>query len=328
LPDASAGGLPVLVVAAREDCGAVLAKADAARNARLAELTKRYAAALTRLMKKLTAEEKLDLAMSVKQEKERAEFILADASSKLPGRKPVAAAVPAVPVTRSVPAVPSLPTSLKRGLVLYYGFDKDEGDDVKDSSGRGNHGIVSGATWTGKGVTTGAYRFDGKDDRIRIDSPRHLASVDDFTVAVWLRAETWGDRKSRGVICKKPRRAGGFVLYNDGHHQPKLNLRARGKLGNADYVPSLNDVETGAWQHWAVVCDSRARTCTLYSDGESDKRYHRFAVGRIEDDGPLYIGHAQTWNGFFHGLIDEVMIWNRALSESEVKQVYELTGGK
>jgi len=84
LPDASADGLPAPVVAAREDCGAALARAETARNARLAELTRRYAAALDRLMKKLTAEEKLDLALSVKQEKERAEFILADTASKLP----------------------------------------------------------------------------------------------------------------------------------------------------------------------------------------------------------------------------------------------------
>ena len=83
LPDASADHLPVLVLSARGECDELLEKTDAARDARVAELTARYMAVLDRLMKKLTTQEKLDLAINVKEEKQRVEFILADTASKL-----------------------------------------------------------------------------------------------------------------------------------------------------------------------------------------------------------------------------------------------------
>lgn len=111
-------------------------KIDAEKAQAMADLTPNYIAALERLMKALTAQEKLDLALNVKAEKERVEFILADIKTRL---RKQAAARPRSRITEPKPkselmAKGKLPASLSKGLVLYYGFDKDEGGKVTDTS--------------------------------------------------------------------------------------------------------------------------------------------------------------------------------------------------
>lgn len=100
-----------------------LKKANIEKGKKFIELTRRYVSVLDKRMRSLVTQEKLDLSLNVKQEKERVEFVMADTEIQL----------------RKMVNNVSFPPDLKRGLVLHYPFDLDEGDKVTDKSGK-RHG--------------------------------------------------------------------------------------------------------------------------------------------------------------------------------------------
>jgi hypothetical protein len=79
------------------------------------------------------------------------------------------------------------------------------------------------------------------------------------------------------------------------------------------------------WHILAIIYDGQQEK--IYMDG---KEVYAWAVGRLSvAPSDIKIGrHADFEGGFWNGLIDNVMIWNRALSEDEIEQLYELQDGK
>ena len=282
-------------------------KVDAEKAKAIADLTPNYIAALKRLMKSLTAREELDLALNVKEEIKRVEFVLADMQVRQP----------------TVPVKEQFLAHLKRGLVLYYGFDKNDGDRVSDKSGHGNYGEVRGTTWipSGRAPGNGACRFGGSEQ----DGIKSAKSLDynPFTFAVWVRSASVASGK-KGVLGSGTWRLAG----EDGSGEPWLSGRGleftyrpttKQRIGVGAALP-----HTAGWIHCVGVWDSP--TITLYVDGEkvraSDIGRKSFGSGR------LIIGRKVDMKMSLNGVVDDVMIWSRALSESEVMQVYELSVGK
>ncbi|MEM3408415.1 MAG: LamG-like jellyroll fold domain-containing protein, partial [Candidatus Micrarchaeia archaeon] len=120
-----------------------------------------------------------------------------------------------------------------------------------------------------------------------------------------------------GIISKKKNdSAKGYVIYNDGNKPTKLNLRF---LGNTalDFT-SASDVSLNTWQHWILRYNASSGNLSWYRDGVLDNSTTVF-IGDLSSNESLQIGRSQTWNGYFKGLIDEVRIYNRALSDEEIK---------
>jgi hypothetical protein len=211
---------------------------------------------------------------------------------------------------------------LTNGLVAYYPFN----GNANDVSGNGLNGTVYGATLTSDwfGNPDSAYNFDGSDDYISCGSGAltNFSSTDRFSLEAFIRHFTSStfdaivarhdDRKSTfnyaiGVIDNK------FVLIADQSYIDSIWLRS-------DTV--LTD---GLWYHVVGVYDNK--TMTVYVNGTQDGSAIFPAAGQGDSLAGLYIGKTGYWSGYpddryFNGVIDEVRIYNRALTDQEISDRY------
>lgn len=224
-----------------------------------------------------------------------------------------------------------LPDELKKGLVLYYTFDKNDADKVADDSGGKNKGTVSGAKWIEQGKLGGAFDFDGKS--AYVDAGRD-AAVDlkpaGMTVAAWVyNSQRVGKTATelRTVLCQRgdDRLRGGFALsygYMKGFGWDN-NVITFSFFGGVAADAVGVEVKQGAWTHIVGVFENGKGQ--LYVNGSS-VTVRRYGLGSIPFGENLCIGRAASWTPFFQnhkGKIDEVMVWSRGLSEREVKLLYE-----
>lgn len=209
-----------------------------------------------------------------------------------------------------------LPQSFLRGLALWYGFDEDEKGTVTDKSENGHEGAVAGAQWVPNGISKGAYAFDGVDDQI--DITKHLPDMRTLTLAVWINYEgTQGD----GGIFSDYDGAGAHDLFLSLSGASNIFIVAdKGEERWKAYVQAGQDLGK-EWHH--IVWVMAASQSSVFVDGKlvekvsgsySNVGYHNGHVG-LSFDGTGYVR--------FKGRIDELMIWNRLLSDSEVKGVYD-----
>jgi len=197
-------------------------------------------------------------------------------------------------------------SSLDKGLVAYYPFD----GNASDMSGNGNHGTVNGATLGAdrQGVAGNAYDFDGND---WIDLGNILSQYNLITISAWFNPV--GNSSDNGIVSK-PRHASGTGAV--------LRVGAAG-FNNDPINLDLNantQVDDGSWHHGVLV--NNGLKLSLYLGGllVDEENYTSQAVTSSER---IFIGK-EFGARFYRGSIDDVRIYNRALSAEEIKTLYDL----
>ena len=215
--------------------------------------------------------------------------------------------------------MPEKPPAKKpaRGLVAWWRAD----GNARDSAGE-NHGTLKGKVTFASGVAGKAFRLDGATRYVEV--PRSDIwgfGSRDFSIELWVqfRALTPShDIRFPSAVflgCDEGNGRWGnkwFFAYADGFLNFHIN-RANGKGGfyaKAAFSPNLDQ-----WYHLAVT--RSRRTFTIYVDGVAVAS-ENVALVIPYPDAPVTIGQAEGL-GFFSGLLDEVAIYNRALSPAEVK---------
>jgi len=211
---------------------------------------------------------------------------------------------------------------LERGLVAYYSFDDCS---AKDLSGNGNDGIIYGAKCV-DGKFGKALSFDGVNDYVKI---RDLVPyiTNDWTLIAWVKAESFTDHRE-GIV-------GSGWNFHDWY------LGVTGKRENKNFVvwvgrgsefpsPGLykamyGPISAGQWYFIAGVREGR--TLKLYINGEL-KSVETDTIWGKSEGYPFYIARTNAGLDWyegerFNGFIDEVRIYNRALSEEEIRALYE-----
>ncbi len=196
------------------------------------------------------------------------------------------------------------------GLVARYTFD-DPANLGADSAVGLNPGTpVGGATFSSASrVGAGALEVDGAGGHIAVADVPYLrfAGTDSFTVSTWFKAQpktSWG-----GIVTKGRSTSPWYGIWRD-PDGPRLFS------GTAETWPPTEPVlPDGDWHHAAIVQDGAAGTYALYVDGVNQNV--PFAIPATTGAGDLWIGGADNGE-YFQGLIDDVRIYNRALSSSEV----------
>lgn len=214
----------------------------------------------------------------------------------------------AVPVT-----VANVPPTVPPGRVASYGFDEGSGVIAGDRSGTGNTGSITGATWTPSGRAGGALTFDGSNDMVTVADAASLDLTAGMTIDAWVRPEVIGDWST--VVLKE---AAGGLAY--GLYASDNGSRAAGyvNVGGGDEAAfSPGDISTGTWTHLALTFDGAS--LRLYVDGT--------LVRTTAVSGPirtttraLRIGGNAVWGEWFSGTIDEVNVYDRALTPAEIAQ--------
>ena len=209
-------------------------------------------------------------------------------------------------------------------LVLYLPFDEMSGDNSADGSLYARTaGLVNGPTWV-TGVSGGALAFDGIDDYVEIAGYKGVSCGHMRTVCAWIQTSQISEMiLSYGGLNPGTRWL--FFITNS-----KLQLGVGG--GNIFSNRSVND---GQWHHVAAVLQEPAsgpasvQNLRLYIDGQLDAGTYTNPTVEINTgtDCSVRIGVMQKPDGalesFFGGQIDEVRIYDRALSESEIQSLLQ-----
>ena len=211
------------------------------------------------------------------------------------------------------------------GVVAYYPFN----GNANDESGNGNDGTVNGATLAEDrfGNINSAYSFDG-NDFIDIWSTQEINDNIDTTqgsISVWFKLNARSPGAS-SFVYQYTTAAGSnndrlyLDVGNSGSPGGKLRLGIGDTFRLSDTV-----VVIGHWYHVVAVWDIDGST-RIYIDGLLD------SVGGFGNPGfefqeseRFYFGRGWTGNvGTYDGLIDDIRIYNLALSEDEVQEIYDV----
>ncbi len=211
---------------------------------------------------------------------------------------------------RSVTATFRAPVN---GLVAAYSFAAGSGATVKDSSGLNNTGTLSGATWTLAGRFGAALSFDGVNDLVTINDAGALDLTTSMTLEAWVLPTTssgW-----RTVIMKEQPSQLTYALYTatgSSTNFPAGEIRTGAVVYDTE-APTALAVNT--WSHLATTYDGA--TLRLYVNGVQVAS--RARAGAIETSaGALRIGGNSVWGEYFQGRIDEVRVYNRALTAAQI----------
>jgi PKD repeat protein len=200
----------------------------------------------------------------------------------------------------------------RTGLVAAYGFNESSGTRVEDVSGKGNHGTISGATRTSNGRYGRALNFDGTNDWVTVNDAASLDPTGGMTLEAWVYP-TATPTNWRTVIMKE--RSGDLsysLTANSDRNQPATTVFVGG--GRTLYGGSQLAVNT--WTHLAATYNGS--TQRLYVNG-SQVASRSQSGGMQVSSGALRIGGNSVWGQYFRGRIDEVRIYDRALSASEIQ---------
>jgi hypothetical protein len=215
-----------------------------------------------------------------------------------------------------------LGTAELAGLVGWWKLDETSGRDVTDSSGQGNIGkILSGQPrWqTSGGKINGALLLDGKGDYVHIGNESNFDFTGEVTVAAWIKVNRF-DREWQAIVTKgdsawriqRNQDTAAIEFACSGLQVPDGNPYG-GMYGNK----AVND---GKWHHVAGLYDGEKMY--IYIDGVVD--VSQPASGAIAtNDHPVFIGeNVEVPERFWNGLIDDVRVYNYALSEGQVTALY------
>ena len=200
------------------------------------------------------------------------------------------------------------------GLVLALGFDETTGAAVTDASGQGNHGTISGATRTTAGRFGGALSFDGVNDWVTVADAASLDLTNRLTIEAWVFPTALNSEET--VVLKEASGALVYALYGDnGAQRPGAFVRIAGTTGSSTSALGSAVLPLNGWTHLAMTYDGAQ--LRLFVNGTLVRIVVRTGL-MANSAGPLRIGGNAIWSEFFNGRIDEVRIYNRALTASEI----------
>lgn len=200
---------------------------------------------------------------------------------------------------------------IEEGLVAYYPFN----DDTKDYSSDGKDGTNHGAVFV-EGKKGEALKFDGKNDFVYAPVNINPIPMPRMTMAAWVKAED--DTKIRKAVCHD----------NSGYDRCMGIDNRQGGQGWSCFagdgkILGYSSVLVDKWTFVAAVYDQNAGTVKLFVDGSMHEK-----KGKIVGSGNDFIliganGSTKLQREYFMGAIDEVKIYDYALSDKELNSLYE-----
>jgi hypothetical protein len=212
---------------------------------------------------------------------------------------------PSAAVTARTPAGEVAP-----GLVLSYNFEEGAGAIVHDASGNGNNGVVTSPSWTTDGRLGGALLFAGKQSLLTAPGAPSLDLTNGMTLEAWVKPSNLGGW--RAILVKEMASNICWGLFAN-NTWPS----ARFFIGESRMVNANVRFTREQWAHLAVTYDGV--TATLYLNGAVAGVLAHPGPLATSPASPLRIGGETIWGGYFSGVIDEVRIYNRAVSASEIQ---------
>ena len=212
--------------------------------------------------------------------------------------------------------------SLTDGLVMYLPFDEGQGEVTVDLSGNGHDGTLEGPEWA-EGKFGKSLSFDGAETFVEVPFSDDFIIAEGITLGAWVTANVPFGTAWKGVINAQFSTYGPFLMHTGGDSKAEIGLY----LGGAwTWLRTNQSLEKGVFHHIVGVYD-QDDGLHMYFDGElDDGEGSAGAVLGPIDEPPgenIAIGHNYGYDGrFWDGEIDEVVVYNRALSADEVAELF------
>lgn len=221
--------------------------------------------------------------------------------------------------------------NLDSGLVAKYYFNGNANDESVNS----NNGTVSGATLTNDRCdnANSAYSFDGINDRITVPHSEliNFENNQDFTFSIWVKSDstqpisTWIDNyfidKWNDYLNQPYPYA--LRLYNQSTGSSNgLVYCARwdGSCNHGSSVTSIHKVNDRSFHH--IVFMKQGNNLYLYFDGQLDGNVNDNSICSTKNTNPLIIGSSTPGGNPFKGSLDDIRIYNRALTQLEIDTLF------
>lgn len=199
---------------------------------------------------------------------------------------------------------------LTSGLVGYWTFDgnKVSGANALDSSGQNNTGVITGATKVIGKIGQG-LRFNGGTDNIVLNSTITLGNGN-WTVSSWVKMVS-----TEGTVLSN--NSGGPVTNEAGISTGKIYYRNYDGVWNNHY--GAINISDGRW-HYLTWVNFSNQTMNMYVDGVLDGG----GFSSVTNNGGPVNSIGRNWSFSTDGYIDDVRVYNRALSTTEITRLYNI----
>jgi fibronectin type 3 domain-containing protein len=214
--------------------------------------------------------------------------------------------------------VTSTTSATLRGLVAAYSFDEGSGTIAHDSSGNGNNGTISNATWT-TGKYGSALSFNGaRGTWVTINDAPSLHLTTGITEEAWVQLPTWGNPGIGNQTWQDVIMKGSDNYYLSAASTFNITEPAGEVMVNGTHAIAYGTglLPANKWQHLAATYDGTA--VRLYVNGVLVTTTPQ--TGPITTStGVLQIGGDSAFGNPLHGLIDEVRIYNTPMSQAQIQ---------
>ncbi|HXC98008.1 MAG TPA: sugar-binding protein, partial [Verrucomicrobiae bacterium] len=197
------------------------------------------------------------------------------------------------------------------GLVGWWKFDETQGTSARDSSGGNHDGTLIGHAHWGQGRIGGAVALDGTGSYVKIADKSAFDFGGELTIATWVNIHSvpseWMAIITKGDSAWRLSTAG---------KDPKIHFSVN-HYDRTDGVTTATELTLNQWHHLAAVYDGKYQR--LYIDGVLNSA-QPWSKGISRNDSDVFIGeNAERTGRGFDGLIDDVRVYDYALSEGEIK---------
>lgn len=204
--------------------------------------------------------------------------------------------------------------TLESGLVLHYDVDEGSGTTLTDLSSYGNDGAISGASWTAGRYYYG-LRFDGINDKVEISHSSSLNIASSYSIVAWIKPSVLGGYRT--ITWKGE---GESVAFRFSTVDNDIIFVPSGTGGG--HTTSGLALTTNIWYFVTAIFNDANDIVKIYVDGV-EKYSGAETSSALTNEGILRIG-IQMAEGYnpFNGVIDEVRVYNRALTPTEITELY------
>jgi Concanavalin A-like lectin/glucanases superfamily/Protein of unknown function (DUF1573) len=222
-------------------------------------------------------------------------------------------------------------STLPSGLVLHWTFNTANisGTTVTDSSNNGGTGTIYGNPATVSGKFNQALAFNGVNSYVSMSgSDPATAFNNSVTLAAWIK--TTNSTRTEGIISKftAAGSAAGYIFQTDAAGNVGLRIGAEDLNAYPAVVSDTTKINDGNWHHVAVVI-TMGTGAQFYVDGQLSSTGAMQVWEGGDDGSTLEVGTSgyTPWANYFTGSIDDVQVYNRALSATDISTVFAYGGG-
>ena len=216
-----------------------------------------------------------------------------------------------ITVTAAPPKIDPVSVTSLVGLVAAYGFEETNGVTIADASGNGNLGTIKEAVSITTGHSGNALKFDGVNDWVTVNDSASLDLSTGLTLEAWVYPQSLTS-PGKTVILKEKSGGEVYALYaREDANVPGFYFNDGGYHG----VFGLKALTLNQWSHLVGTYDGKYQR--FYVNGSQVDAHAQSSLIQ-QSTGVLRIGGNSLWSEFFKGTIDEVRIYNRALTPEEI----------